>query len=64
MNRYLRIGNGVGGGSRRSAFAADIPLKAPPQPVYSGWGGWYVGVEVARNGDRRLDYELCSQRPR
>jgi len=28
------------------AFAADIPVKAPPQPVYSGWGGWYVGVEV------------------
>jgi outer membrane immunogenic protein len=28
------------------AFAADIPLKAPQQPVYSGWGGWYVGVEV------------------
>jgi outer membrane immunogenic protein len=28
------------------AFAADIPLKAPAQPVYSGWGGWYVGVQV------------------
>jgi outer membrane immunogenic protein len=28
------------------AFAADIPLKAPAQPVYSGWGGWYVGVEA------------------
>src|SRR5262245_63546637 len=28
------------------AFPADIPVKAPAQPVYSGWGGWYVGVEV------------------
>jgi outer membrane immunogenic protein len=27
------------------AFAADMPLKAPPQPV-AGWGGWYVGVEA------------------
>jgi outer membrane immunogenic protein len=28
------------------AFAADMPLKAPAQPVVSGWGGWYVGVEA------------------
>src|SRR5215470_2744646 len=28
------------------AVAADIPLKAPAQPVASGWGGWYVGVEA------------------
>jgi len=27
------------------ALAADIPLKAPAQPAYYGWGGWYVGVE-------------------
>src|SRR5215470_4775357 len=27
-------------------FAADVPLKAPAQPVVSGWGGWYVGVEA------------------
>jgi outer membrane immunogenic protein len=27
-------------------FAADMPLKAPAQPVAAGWGGWYVGVEA------------------
>jgi outer membrane immunogenic protein len=29
------------------AFAADIPLKAPPPvPVASGWNGFYVGAQV------------------
>jgi outer membrane immunogenic protein len=29
-----------------TAFAADMPLKAPPPAVLHDWTGWYVGVDV------------------
>src|SRR3954470_13033216 len=27
-------------------FAADMPLKAPPPPVYSSWDGVYLGGQI------------------
>src|SRR5215471_586111 len=28
------------------ASAADLPLKAPPAPVYYNWTGFYLGVNL------------------
>src|ERR1700733_4180217 len=30
------------------AFAADMPVKAPPKPVATGysWAGWYIGLNA------------------
>jgi outer membrane immunogenic protein len=43
-----------------SAFAADMPVKAPyapaPAPVYN-WTGWYVGVNAGASfGDAKTDF--------
>jgi outer membrane immunogenic protein len=43
-----------------SAFAADMPLKAPPPapaPVYN-WTGWYAGVNLGASfGDVKTDFQ-------
>src|SRR5215471_9559272 len=43
----------VAGGS---AFAADMPMKAPPAapaPVYT-WTGWYAGVNAGASSQRSI----------
>ena len=35
----------VSGLALNSAYAADMPLKAPPRPAPAQWTGWYAGVQ-------------------
>ena len=58
---------GFGGG----AYAADIPLKAPPAPVYYNWTGFYLGVNLGGSWarqcadvfDRGFDVETACVHP-
>ena len=33
-------------GAGQTASAADLPVKAQPVPVATGWTGWYAGVNL------------------
>jgi outer membrane immunogenic protein len=47
MKRALLIGAALIAMIAGPAFAADMPVKAPPPPVVvSDWTGWYVGFQV------------------
>src|SRR5215475_8833169 len=35
------------------ASAADIPVKAPPPPVYYNWTGFYLGVNIGGSWGRQ-----------
>jgi outer membrane immunogenic protein len=43
-----------------SAFAADMPVKAPPAPAVYNWTGWYVGVNAGASfGDVKTDFNVA-----
>jgi len=44
MNKIVIVALALGSLGSASAFAADMPVKAPPAPIVDPWTGFYVGV--------------------